>query len=114
MITMNFDEFKTIKDQQMVVGPALIPDKDIVRSNEYGEYHIKFSKSYIENMVKEFNRGENNLSINVGPSNEIIDGYIIESWIVKDQIYDKSGKYGFDLPIGSWFVCIKTNKIDKV
>lgn len=100
-------EFKTIKDQQMLVGPALIPDKNIFRSDEDGEYYIRFSKDTVQKMVEKFNRNQNNRSINVDHSNRMVDGFIVENWIVKDSVYDKSKFYGFNLPVGTWFVCVK-------
>jgi len=39
--------------------------------------------------------------------------FISESWISEDPIYDKSHKYGFSLPEGTWFVSMKVND-DKV
>ena len=39
--------------------------------------------------------------------------YITESWVSEDPIYDKSNKYGFELPVGTWYVMMKV-KDDKV
>lgn len=100
-------EFKTISDQQMICGPALIPDKNIFRSDEDGEYYIRFSKDTVRKMVEKFNRNSNNKSINVDHSNVMVDAFIMENWIVQDSVYDKSKFYGFNLPVGSWFVCMK-------
>jgi len=100
-------EFKPVADQQMLVGPALIPDKNIFRSDEDGEYYIRFSKDTVKKMVEKFNRNQNNRSINVDHSNVMVDAFIMENWIVQDSVYDKSKFYGFNLPVGSWFVCMK-------
>jgi hypothetical protein len=37
----------------------------------------------------------------------MVDGYIQQSWIVSDPVYDKSKYYGYNLPIGSWFIEVK-------
>jgi hypothetical protein len=33
--------------------------------------------------------------------------FINESWISEDETYDKSAKYGFSLPVGTWYVSMK-------
>jgi hypothetical protein len=33
--------------------------------------------------------------------------YVTESWVSEDPIKDKSNKYGFELPAGTWFVSMK-------
>ena len=38
---------------------------------------------------------------------------VVESWILEDKEKDKSAKYGFDLPLGTWLVSVKVNN-DKV
>ena len=38
---------------------------------------------------------------------------LVESWIVEDKVHDKSRKYGFDFPIGTWVGSVKVNN-DKV
>jgi hypothetical protein len=49
----------------------------------------------------------NNRSINLEHSNEMVGAYIQEHWIIKDPVYDGSKVYGFDLPAGTWFVVMK-------
>jgi hypothetical protein len=34
---------------------------------------------------------------------------VVESWIIEDDVQDKSKKYGFDLPVGTWMVSMKVN-----
>jgi hypothetical protein len=34
---------------------------------------------------------------------------VVESWIIEDSKQDKSAKYGFDLPIGTWMISMKVN-----
>ena len=38
----------------------------------------------------------------------MVDGYIMEDWIVEDDYYDKSRHYGFDVPVGTWMVSIRS------
>lgn len=100
-------EFKAIADKKILCGPAMIPNKRIYRADEDGEYYIFFSPSTIQKMVEKFNRNNNNRSINVDHSNRMVNGYIQQNWITADAVYDKSKYYGFNLPIGSWFVEMK-------
>ena len=37
----------------------------------------------------------------------MVDGYIMEDWIVEDEYYDKERNYGLDVIVGTWMVSIK-------
>jgi hypothetical protein len=37
---------------------------------------------------------------------------VVESWIIDDVVNDKSVKYGFSLPIGTWMISMKVNNPD--
>ena len=37
---------------------------------------------------------------------------VVESWIIEDEKKDKSRKYDFDLPVGTWMVSVKVNNDD--
>jgi hypothetical protein len=32
---------------------------------------------------------------------------VVESWIIEDEVHDKSRKYGLDMPVGTWMISIK-------
>jgi hypothetical protein len=34
---------------------------------------------------------------------------LVESWIVEDEVHDKSRKYGMNVPIGTWMGAVKVN-----
>jgi hypothetical protein len=34
---------------------------------------------------------------------------VVESWIIEDEKQDKSAKYGFNLPKGTWMISMKVN-----
>lgn len=100
--------FKSIKEQMKVVGPAMIPNKKIYRVDDKGnEYFVNFRKDVIVDLVRKFNKENNNRSINFEHTNEMVDAYIEQSWIVEDSTYDKSRMYGFNCPVGTWFVEVK-------
>ena len=88
-------------DQQILIGPALVPDKPIYRNDEHGEYYISFDASSIKQIAADYLK---HLQINID-HNESIPATVLESWI-KESENDKSVDYGFDLPIGTWFVKI--------
>lgn len=95
------------KEQQKIVGPALIPYKKIYRCDEDGEYFVMFTPETIQKMVRKFNSIGTNRRVNYNHSNVMVDGYIEQNWIIYDSIYDKSKVYGYDLPKDTWFVEVK-------
>lgn len=97
-------EFKALQDQMKVVGPAMIPDKNIFRSDELGEYWLRFSKETIAKIVNKMKKANNNRIINVDHSNKMVNAIVLHDWIVEDATFDKSRMYGFNLPVGSYFV----------
>jgi len=106
-------EFKAIKDKMMVVGPALIPNIRIKRkSDDYGNHKVFFSKDTIKLLVDKFNRNNTGKSMNVLHTDTMAPAFISENWIVDDPYYDKSKLYGYNLPVGSWFICAKIEDED--
>jgi hypothetical protein len=106
--------FKEVDDEkQEIVGPALIPNMKIYREDEkYGQYYVVFTKETIEKMVEKFNKYGSNRRINIDHSNEMVDAFIMEDWIVEDQVYDKSRKYGFEVPVGTYMIKVKIENKD--
>lgn len=94
-------------EKQIVVGPALIPNLEIIRSDEDGEpYYIKYSKEQIERIAQKFFKFKSTKSVNKEhKDNQAEDTYIYESWIVGEN--DKSKDLGFDVPVGTWMVSMK-------
>ena len=100
--------FKEVGDKQVIVGPALIPDMRIYREDDkYGKYYVTFSRETIEKMVEKFNKFGSNRKINIDHSNQMVDAFIMEDWIVEDSVYDKSRKYGFEVPVGTYMIMVK-------
>ena len=102
--------FKEVKDEQMIIGPALIPDMKIYREDtNFGQYYVTFTKDTIAKMVEKFNRTGSNRKINLEHTNEMVNAFIVEDWIVEDNVYDKSRKYGFEVPIGTYMIKVKVD-----
>jgi hypothetical protein len=101
--------FKTVDEEQRIVaGPAMIPDKLILRQDADGEESFVFFKvDTIRELSERFllQGRQNNMTLEHEAT--INDLSVVESWIVEDSEKDKSTIYGFNLPVGSWFVKVK-------
>ena len=105
--------FKEVDDKQIIVGPALIPNMRIYREDEkYGRYFVKFTPETIEKMVEKFNKYGSNRKINIDHSNQMVDAFIMEDWIVENEVYDKSRMYGFEVPKGTYMIKVKIENKD--
>ncbi len=103
-LTMNF---KSDTDKQMLYGPFLIPNMLIYRSDEQnGEYYVRFKAEEIDKIASKFNEDLNNRNINFMHTNEQVDAYVSQNWIIEGDM-DKSKNLGFDLPEGTWFGGVK-------
>jgi len=99
--------FKTDVDKQMLYGPFLIPNKLIYRFDEInGEYYVRFKKEEIEKIASKFNEDLNNKNINFMHTDEPVDAFVAQNWIIENT-QDKSQGLGFDLPEGTWFGGVK-------
>lgn len=104
------DLYKQVRlsdDKQIITGPALITDLEIIRKDEDGEpYYIKYSADQIEKISQQFFKLKSTKDINKDHKDNKAEGsYIYESWIVGEN--DKSKELGFDLPVGSWMITLK-------
>ncbi len=104
-LTSHF-RFTADEEHQKIVGPAMIPNKKILRKDDdTGQmYYVVFTEETILKMVKKFNRNNNNRSINVDHSDTMVNGYIEQNWIVGNPNRDKSKDYGYNCPKGTWFI----------
>lgn len=100
--------FKNIEEKQIILGPALIPNKEILRKTDEGHiYKIVFTEEVIEKLLEIFNRNRESQCINLNHTSDIVPAFINQMWIVEDPEYDKSRIYGFDVPKGTLMVEIK-------
>lgn len=97
-------------EKKILMGAALVPDKQIYRRNDKNEeYYIFFSKDTIRRASELFlmNSNQNNTTYE---HNQKLKGLtVVESWIIEDPKHDKSVKYGFSLPVGTWMISMKVN-----
>jgi hypothetical protein len=100
------------EEQRTIVGVAMVPDKLIYRKDKRGNpYYVTFRKEEIAKIMRKYMKNKytdnNDLDHN---GKAVKDIYVIESWIVEDEQYDKSRKYGFSVPVGSWMVTMKVSE----
>ena len=97
------------KEKRILMGAALIPNKNIYRTDGEDEYYIYFSDDTVRKASELFlMRGNQNKST-LEHEAELNGLTVVESWIVEDEVHDKSRKYGLDMPVGTWMVSMKVN-----
>lgn len=97
------------KDKQILMGAALIPDKPIYRKVKNEEFYIYFSADTIAKTAEAFFRNNNQNNATLEHSENLEGMTIFESWLVEDPEFDKSKKYGLEVPKGTWMVSMKVN-----
>lgn len=91
--------------KQIITGPALIPDIEILRVDGAGEpYKIVFTTDAIEAINKKFFKEGNIFNTNLEHEEALDGNFIVESWIIKDSDKDKAKALGFNLPVGTWML----------
>jgi hypothetical protein len=104
--------FLESNEKHLVVGAALIPDKDIYRNNGEQEFYINFTKESIEKMSQEFMKEYRQKEVTLDHEDAANEICVVESWIVLDSYKDKSNALGINVPEGTWMVSMKVNNIE--
>lgn len=97
-------------EQRLVVGPAMIPDKMIIRRNEItGEiYYVYFTEDTIKKLQQKFMKEKLLDKTNVEHGRRFLNNVdIVESWIVDDKEKDKQQVFGMSYPKGTWMITMK-------
>ena len=96
-------------EKRILMGAALIPNKKIYRRNGEQEYYIHFSEDTVRKASQLFlSRGKQNNST-LEHEVELGGLSVVESWIIEDEVQDKSRKYNLNMPVGTWMVSVKVN-----
>jgi hypothetical protein len=91
-------------EKRNIAGAFIIPDLPIYRKDETGAESYQYMTSQtIELMQQKFAAKNYWHNINQEHSESVNKAYILENWIVEDPVIDKSVKFGFSLPKGTWF-----------
>ena len=96
-------------EKRILMGALLVPNKPIYRKSGEEEYYIYFSKKTIEKASQLYlmNGKQNNTTLEHQHSLQGLT--LVESWLVEDDVHDKSRKYGLDVPVGTWMGAVKVN-----
>ena len=97
------------KDKKILLGALLIPNKPIYRNGDEGEYYIFFSKDTIVKASQMYLKNGYQNKSTLEHSQALQGLTLVESWIVEDEVMDKSRKYGLNVPLGTWMGAVKVN-----
>lgn len=103
---------KVDEEKRLLLGALLIPNKPIYRRNGDDEYYIYFSKDTVLKASQMYLMNGNQNKATMEHQYEINGLSLVESWIVEDEVHDKSRKYGMNVPVGTWMGAIKVNNTD--
>jgi hypothetical protein len=97
-------------EKRILMGAALIPNKQIYRKNKDKEFYIYFSEDTVRKASELFLMRANQNNATLEHEKKMLEGMsVVESWIIEDEKLDKSVKYGFNLPKGTWMISMKVN-----
>ena len=96
------------EEQQVLVGPAMVPDMKIVRVDEDDQrYFVKFSPETIKEIALKYFKEGRVHELNTDHEENTAGAYIFESWIVETEDDKANTLYGYNVPIGTWMISVK-------
>lgn len=100
-------------EQRLLLGPILIPDKQILRVDGEGQpYHVYLKKDTIKKLAQNYLKNKYTDKATLEHDKSIKGVHLVESWI-KDGKLDKSNNYGLSLPEGSWVGIFSVDKSEE-
>ncbi len=97
-------------EKRILMGAALVPNKHIYRRDKKNEeYYIYFSEDTVRQASELFLMNSNQNNATYEHDKKLEGMSVVESWIIEDSKQDKSAKYGFSLPVGTWMISMKVN-----
>lgn len=100
---------KVSDEKRILMGAALIPNKQIYRKNGEDEFYIFFSEDTVRQASQLYLKKSKQNTTTLEHETNLKDMTVVESWIVEDEVHDKSVKYGLKAPIGTWMVSMKVD-----
>jgi len=99
------------KEQRILMGLVLEPNKPIYRNQNGEEFNIVFNEETIKDLSYGFFKNNNhaNSTIEHDIDQNIKGVTFTESWIVENPTNDKSNNFGFSYPKGSWVAVMKVD-----
>jgi len=107
----NFWRFSA-DEQQIVTGPAMIPNQLIPRRDKNGNlFHVYFTEETVGKVAAEFIRRHYQNQTDINHNDQVTEeNNLIESWIIENPEMDKATALGYaGLPKGTWMVSYKIN-----
>jgi hypothetical protein len=114
MSTEKFELAVISTEKRIVVGPAMIPRKEILRRDKKTKelYYVYFSEETIRKCAEKFLKTSAHVNANVQHKIPVNGAFAVESWIVENPELDKAKAYGFNVPKGTWMVSYKVENED--
>ena len=97
------------KEKRILMGALLIPNKPIYRRKGEEEYYIYFSRDTVAKASQLYLMNGNQSKATLEHQHTINGLTLVESWLVEDEVHDKSRKYGLNVPVGTWMGAVKVN-----
>jgi hypothetical protein len=97
-------------EKRILMGAALVPNKQIYRRVKDKEFYIFFSEDTVRKASELFLMRSNQNNATLEHEKKMLEGMsVVESWIIEDEKTDKSRLYNFNLPKGTWMISMKVN-----
>jgi len=97
----------TDNEQQMLIGPILLPEKKILRVDGEGQpYHVYFTKETVKKIAQNYLMKKYTDKATLEHDMSIKGVHLVESWIKEGKL-DKSNNYGLSVPEGTWMGMFK-------
>ena len=97
----------TDTEQQMLIGPILLPEKKILRVDGEGQpYHVYFTKETVKKIAQNYLMKKYTDKATLEHDKSIKGVHLVESWIKEGKL-DKSSRYGLNVPEGTWMGMFK-------
>ena len=97
-------------EKRILMGAALVPNKQIYRRNKDKEFYIYFSEDTVRKASQLFLNRANQNNATLEHEKKMLEGMsVVETWIIENEKMDKSRLYNFNLPKGTWMISMKVN-----
>ena len=97
------------KEQRLLMGLVLEPDKPIYRNQDGVEFNIVFEADTIKELSHSFFKNGYQRNSTIEHEAPISGVSFVESWTVENPSIDKSTNFGFSYPKGSWLAMMKVD-----
>lgn len=103
--------FKKVDEKKKILmGIIMKPNKKIYRYDEENkeEYEVFFSEQTVRRASELYFKNNKQANFNVEHNSEdLLEAYLVESWIVEDTEKDKSAVYNLGAEVGDWVGTMK-------